>query len=153
MARKTARYTVTDEGRDKGKIFVLTEMPASQAEAWALRALLALMNGNVEIPQGFESAGMAGMAEMGLKALSGLSWQVAAPLLEEMWQCVQMQPDPTNPALVRQLIEEDVEEIKTRLSIRVEVWKLHMDFLKGVARFAFANKQAEAESQKDLQNT
>jgi hypothetical protein len=152
MARKIATYTVSDEGRDKGKVFILTEMPASQAESWAMRALLALMNGNVELPPGFESMGMAGMAEMGIRALAGLSWHVAGPLLDEMWQCVQIQPDPANAKIIRALIEEDIEEIKTRVMIRAEIWKLHTDFLKGVARFAFANKQA-AESQSDSQST
>lgn len=143
MARKTSTYTVSDDGRDKGKIFVLTELPASRAEAWAMRALLALMRSGAQLPDGFENMGMAGMAEMGIRALGGLSWEVAGPLLEEMWECVQIQPDPKNANLVRPLIEEDVEEIKTRVMIRAEVWKLHADFLKGVARFAFANKQAQ----------
>ena len=53
MARKVSNYTVTKEGRDLGKTFVITEMPASRAEAWATRALLALMAGGVELPDGF----------------------------------------------------------------------------------------------------
>ena len=96
MARNTLNYTVTDEGRDKGKTFVLTEMPASRAEAWAMRAILALLANNVELPDGFERLGMAGMAEVGIKALSGLKWDVAEPLLSEMWDCVQIMPDPTS---------------------------------------------------------
>ena len=51
MARTVSNYTVTDEGRDNGKVFVLTEMPASRAESWAMRALLALMAGGVEVPE------------------------------------------------------------------------------------------------------
>ena len=54
MARTTANYTVTEEGRDQGKVFVRTEMPASRAESWAMRALLALMAGGVEVPEGFD---------------------------------------------------------------------------------------------------
>ena len=128
MARNTLNYTVTDEGRDKGKTFVLTEMPASRAEAWAMRAILALLANNVELPDGFDRLGMAGMAEVGIKALSGLKWDVAEPLLSEMWDCVQIMPDPSKPHVVRPLIEEDVEEITTRVKIRAEVWKLHTGF-------------------------
>lgn len=130
MARKTVNYTVTDEGRDKGKVFVITEMSASKAESWAMRALLALMAGNIEIPEGFDRMGMAGMAEAGIRALSGLKWEVAEPLLDEMWACIQIMPDPTKPYLIRNLIEEDIEEIMTRVKLRGEVWKLHAGFLK-----------------------
>ena len=133
MARNTANYTVTDEGRDQGKVFVLTEMPASRAESWAMRALLALMAGGVEVQPGFDRMGMAAMAEIGIKALVGLKWEVAEPLLAEMWSCVQIMPDPTKPHVIRNLIEEDIEEITTRIKLRAEVWKLHTGFLKAVA--------------------
>ena len=133
MARNTANYTVTDEGRDQGKVFVLTEMPASRAESWAMRALLALMAGGVEVPPGFDRMGMAAMAEIGIKALVGLKWEVAEPLLAEMWSCVQFMPDPSKPHVIRNLIEEDIEEITTRIKLRAEVWKLHTGFLKAVA--------------------
>lgn len=133
MARATLNYTVTDDGRDKGKVFVLTELPASQAESWALRSLLALMSGGVEVPAGFERMGMAAMAEVGIKALSQLKWEVAEPLLNEMWQCVQVMPDPARPHVVRRLIEEDIEEVMTRVKLRAEIWKLHTGFLKAVA--------------------
>jgi len=133
VARKTATYVVHDEGRDKGKTFVLTEMDASRAEGWAMRAILALMHGGVDLPEGFEQMGMAGMAEIGIRALSGLRWEEAKPLMDEMWECVQIQPDPTKPMIVRKLVEEDIEEISTRIKLRKEVFDLHVDFLKAVA--------------------
>ena len=133
MARKIAQWTVTDEGRDKGKVFLLTEMPASRAEAWATRVLLALMGSNTNLPENFADMGMAGLAELGLKAIAGLKWEVAEPLLEEMLQCVQIIPSPGKPQVVRALVESDIEEILTRFKLRVEVWKLHMDFLQAVA--------------------
>lgn len=129
MARKVVNYTVTDKGRDNGKKFVLTEMTAAQAEAWAFRAILALMAGNVDIPENFQEMGMAGLAEMGLRALSGLRWEVAEPLLNEMFGCVQFMPDPSKTHVVRPLVESDIEEVKTRIALRMEVWKLHTDFL------------------------
>lgn len=153
MARNTLNYTVTDEGRDKGKTFVLTEMPASMAESWAMRALLALLANNADIPPGIERAGMAGMAEVGIKALSGLKWEVAEPLLDEMWSCVQIMPDPSKPHVVRPLIEEDIEEITTRVKLRAEVWKLHTGFLKAVAPSTFGGSPAAAKAKKPSRNT
>lgn len=133
MARKVLDYTVTDEGRDKGKVFRITEMSASKAEAWATRILLALLGSNPEVPEDVTDLGMAQLAEMGFKALSGLKWHVAEPLLAEMFECVQMLPDAAKPMLVRSLVEEDIEEVATRLKLRLEIFKLHTDFLKAVA--------------------
>jgi hypothetical protein len=145
MARKIAQWTVEDEGRDKGKVFLLTEMPASRAEAWATRVLLALMGSNTNLPENFADMGMAGLAELGLKAIAGLKWEVAEPLLEEMLQCVQIIPNPAKPQVVRALVESDIEEILTRFKLRVEVWKLHMDFLQAVApSFSTGIKSAAA---------
>ena len=153
MARTVSNYTVTDEGRDNGKVFVLTEMPASRAESWAMRSLLALMAGGVEVPEGFDRMGMAAMAEVGIKALAGLKWEVAEPLLAEMWSCVQIMPDSSKPHIVRNLIEEDIEEIATRIKIRAEVWKLHTGFLKAVAPSISGGSQPAAARKKGLRST
>lgn len=144
MARKTLNYTVTDDNRDAGKTFVLTEMPSSRAEIWAMRAILALMQGGVQIPAGFERKGVAGLAELGLNALMGLRWEDLEPLLAEMFTCVQIMPDPTKPHVVRALIESDIEELTTRVKLRMEVWKLHTDFLQAVAPSISASSKAAA---------
>lgn len=153
MTRKTINFTVTDEGRDKGKTFVLTELAASRAEAWAARALLALMKSGEELPHGFENTGMAGMAQLGIKALAGLSWEVAEPLLAEMWECVQVMPDPTRPHVVRVLIEDDIEEVLTRVKLRAEIWKLHTDFFSAGALSRLTGAPAAAESNSSATRT
>ncbi len=144
MARKTLNYKVTDEGRDHGKVFVITEMSAFRAEAWALRALLALMDANVQLPKGFERMGMAGIAQIGLKLLAGLKYEVAEPLLAEMLSCVQIMPDPNKSQTVRPVMEaaNDIEEITTILKLRAEVFKLHTGFLKAVAPLLLKKKAA-----------
>ncbi len=142
MARKTTNYTVSADGRDKGKVFVITEMPASRGESWAMRAILALIENGANLPEGFERMGMAGLAEIGIKALSGLRWEQAEPLLSEMLSCVQIMPDPARPHVVRNLIEEDIEEIGTRITLRAEIFKLHADFFTSAARSASAANKA-----------
>lgn len=128
MARKTIKYVATD-GRDKGRTFLITEMPASQAEFWAYRTLLAVVSEAIEIPEEFSNAGMEGLAKLGIQVLSKLKWKDAEPLLKEMFDCVQVIPDPNKPSLIRPLIEEDIEEISTRVNIRSEIWNLHTSFL------------------------
>jgi hypothetical protein len=140
--RKTAQYKVEEKGRDQGKVFLLTEMTARQGEEWAMKVLLALMASNVNLPEGFENLGMAALAQMGLKALTGLKWEVLEPLLSEMMQNIEIIPDPAKTHVHRPLIEDDIEEILTRLKLRAEVWNLNMGFLAAVAPSLLGKKPA-----------
>lgn len=145
--RKTATITITAAGRDQGKVFSLRELPASQGERWALRVFLALTKSGIEIPDSVQAMGMAGIAVIGLKALGGVSWEVAEPLLAEMFACVKFVPDPSRPEVERALIEDDIEEIATRLRLRKEVFGLHVDFSKAGALLNSESAPAEVAGQ------
>lgn len=122
--RKTQTVTITAPGRDEGKTFLLTEMPASQAEQWAIRAVFAMGKSNVDIPMDAVYAGWAVVATVGLKALLGAPYDEARPLLDEMMACIQsVQESGTRP-----LIESDIAEISTRMFLRDEVFRLHANF-------------------------
>jgi hypothetical protein len=126
MARQELRLTIEDEGRDQGKIYVLTEMPARQAEKWAGKALTALTRAGAELPDDVLTAGMAGLAMMGVQALSEIRWEDVEPLMDEMFECIQIQPDPTKPTVVRKLVEDDIEEVLTLFRLRKEILSLHV---------------------------
>lgn len=128
--RKTRDITLDDEYmRDAGKTFRLTEMPASQAEEWAYRCFLGFMNSGIEVPDDIRAQGIAGIASLGFRALMGIRWDTAKPLLDEMWQCVSVVPDPKGkPDFIRKPVEEDVEEVATRAFLRAEVYALHVGF-------------------------
>jgi hypothetical protein len=149
MARKTTTVTITAEGRDNGRCYVLTEMSASQAEKWAARALLALGAAGVDIPEGIEAQGLAGVAAIGVRAFVGLPWHLAEPLLDEMFGCIMFMPDPTRPQVIRGLIEDDIEEVATRVRLREEVISLHLGF--SVA--AYISKFRQAATQTTPENT
>lgn len=127
MARRVKTVTISAEGRDQNKVFVLREMPASQVEKWAARALLALAKSGVNISDEAAQAGLAGVAAIGIQAFSGIPWDLAEPLLDEMFECVKIQPGD-NPAVTRALLEDDVEEVATRLKLRLELFELHTGF-------------------------
>jgi len=147
MARKTITVTIEDEGRDKGKAFFITEMSAARSEEWGERALLALMRGGADVPDDVMSLGLAGIAVLGLQALQGLDWSLTKPLLDEMFECIQFKPQPVEkPNMTRRLLEDDIEEVKTRLKLRWEVLKLHIDFFTDEALLTQA-RQAVAASQ------
>lgn len=127
--RKIEKLTIQEDGRDKGKTFVLTEMPADQAERWAIRALLALTNAGATIPDGGTEAGMAGMATMGFEALGKLPYESVEPLLDEMFDCVRYEHKPGAP--LQKIIAGDgsqIEEVRTRLTLRLALFKLHTGF-------------------------
>jgi hypothetical protein len=133
VARKTEIINVTSDGRDKGKQFIITEMPALRAERWAFRALLALAHSGVQLPEGAADGGMAVLASAGLQALNSLDFEEARPLLDEMWSCVQIVPDPKNPNIIRPLVireadGDDIEELTTIFQLRERIFRLHTDF-------------------------
>lgn len=133
MARKTLTYTVTAAGRDQGKAFLITEMSSAQSEEWAARALFTAMNCGVEIPDELLSSGLAGLAAIGVKSLARVPFDMAKPLFDQMMECVQIIPDRANAEFVRPLIDDDIEEVGTRLMLRKATLDLHMDFFRVAA--------------------
>lgn len=141
MARKSTEVVITEPGRDAGKIFQIFEMSASHAEKWAARALLVAAQSGSDI--GNVRAGMAGVAVMGIGTILGAKFQDVEPLLDEMFECVAICPDPRNHSIIRggkycsihggpnvvgRLVEDDIEEVSTRVRLRSEVLNLHVGF-------------------------
>lgn len=126
--RKTKEVTISNKkSRDDGKTYVITEMPAEQAEWWAFRVLQAILGSDAEID--FD-APFVEMAKQGLSALGKMSPDKAKPLLDEMMDCVRMKIKGTT----RDLIDGDIEEVSTRIQLRKEVFNLHVDFLESGAQ-------------------
>lgn len=132
---KTADVFITAEGRDKGKLFVLTEMPAAQAEKWAARAFLTLGRAGVTVPDEIRGQGMIGLAILGIKALSSVVFRDpmdpslgAEALMDEMFACVAYCPDQANRGYTRTPVGTDIEEVVTRLKLRDDLWLLHVGF-------------------------
>lgn len=134
--RKQKLVVISSEGRDKGKTFRLTEMPADQAERWAYRTLLAMSRGGIDLPNGILNAGMAGLAAVipfvvivGLRGLHMAQWAELEPLLEEMMGCVRYVPPqqglPDQEILSG--VNSQIEEIRTRVELRKEILELHVD--------------------------
>jgi len=144
LARKSKIVTITNDGRDKGKKYQIMEMSALKAEKWAARAFLALAHAGVEVPDEVKGAGMAALAVVGLRALGNVSWGEAEPLLDEMMECVQFMPDTKHPGLVRELYNDDIEEVVTLALLRSEVFELHTGFsLAGAVNNSIASEDSD----------
>ena len=128
MALKNLIVTIDAAGRDQGKVFFIREMPAARSEKWAIKAFLALAHSGVELSEEITQAGLAGIAVMGLQALRGLRFEDAEPLMDEMFTCVSRIPSSTKPEIIRNLVDDDIEEVATRLRLRKEIFALHVDF-------------------------
>ena len=141
MARKETSFTA-DFGRDIGKQFHITEMSASQAENWAFKLILAIGNAGIEIPESLAAQGVAGLLAVGYMNLLKIPFEAAKPLLDEMMGCIQVVPSAN---LKRPLIEDDIEEVKTRLALRKAVWDIHTDFfLDGKESTSESDQQSNA---------
>jgi hypothetical protein len=142
--RKTQVVVITDDNRDKGKTFVIHEMSALHVEKWAARFVLGLTRAGVEVPEDIATAGMAGVASLGLKMLGMMSFADAEKLMDDMFACIKYRPDPIHPEVERALVEtggdaDDIEEVMTRIKLRAEVFALHAGFFIEGVRLKFGS--------------
>jgi hypothetical protein len=140
MARKTKVLTITADGRDRGKSFLIVEKSAYDAEKWATRAMLALSRAGATVDEDAIASGALGILATGLDSFRALPFHEAEPLLDEMMSCVHFVPDPakvdpmTNRPVTRPLMrpddfnDGDIEEVTTLLQVREEVLSLHLGF-------------------------
>ena len=117
-----------EKNRDAGKVYKITEMPASPAEMWAFQVFQALARTGIDMPEHMMGSGMAGMAIVGLKALGNLPPIQANDLMAEMFSCIKIIRDKSMPDMSFDLLEEDIEEVSTRVLLRTEVFELHTGF-------------------------
>lgn len=126
MTRRTDLVTITEDNRDKGRTYIITEMSAFQAEDLAVRVLLALANAGVDVPEA--TTGMAGLAVAGMDALKKLPYSTAKPILDEIRGFMQYQHKPGQPPMP--LSEDNLEEVTTLFNLRKAFLALHLGFLK-----------------------
>ena len=125
------------QGRDDGRVFLLTEWPAARAEKWGVRALLALNRSGGEIPLNIAGIGMEGIAIIGLNTFlrGNVDANEIIPILDELIECVRLIRDPSArdqttglPVATPIVSDDDIQEVQTRLWLRNEVVALHINF-------------------------
>ena len=152
MARRTKDIIIPGddpENRDKGKVYVITEMPASRAEKWAARSLMAIARAGIDLPRDIMRSGMMGLAVVGANQLAAASWPEVEGLMDEMMSCVQIRPPS---GVLRALNEDfgDIEEVSTRFTLRRAVLELHLGFslADGLSRWLPAMQTTTSEGSK-----
>lgn len=133
MSRKKTTITIPD-GRDQGKQFKLTEWGAIPTERWILRAVFGLGKAGVEIPPEILQLGAAATVYAIASQACKLPSRLGLKLADELMECVQR----VEPAGDRALVDQDIEDVSTRLRLKSEVLKLHFGF------FVFAASPSSA---------
>jgi hypothetical protein len=146
VMRKTAEIAIEGSGRDAGKVFRLTEMSATRAEDWGMRAVMAMTRAGNGLEDGILSLGMAAVARVGIKAFFSMQFVEAKPLMDELMACVQIKPDRSKP-FFRDLIEDDIEDPMTRLRLKSDVLELHTGFSVAAALLAGMVPVARADTE------
>lgn len=131
MARKEIPFIVEEEGRDKGKEFLITEMSAWDADSLAQDIFRAMGDSNYSsIPADVIAMGCAGLATVGLSVISASSPEVARQLRDRLMSTVdivitndgKLQQRKVNGSL-------DFEEVSTIRSLLDKVFQVNFDFL------------------------
>ena len=138
MGAQTKEVTI-QTGRDAGKTFIIELMKAVPTEKWAMRAIMAMIQSGMEIPDDVASMGLAGVASMGIKAIGGIRWDLAEPLLDEMLNCIKIK----EPLITRKLTDEDLQEVSTILKLRMEAISFHWDFYGGGSPLTSQESEAQ----------
>lgn len=124
MARKTTRLTIESEGRDKGKTFIITELPALDIERWTVRLVLALGKNGVNLPGVQADSGFAGIAGVLWALVAQVSPDEAESLMATMLAGLKIDEG----RITRDLVADDIEEPETLLQIRMAWVDLHSGF-------------------------
>lgn len=121
------------------RVYLITEWPAARAEKWGLEMFIALKGSGTEISESVARLGMVGVAIAGINAFmrASIDPKVLVPLLDDMMECVRIIRDPKHPDVASPLgVDDDIEEVQTRLWLRSEIIRLHTGFSPADALFA-----------------
>lgn len=114
-----------EEGRDAGKVFKITEMPAFQMDRWATRALLVLGKAK---KGGILTIGSMSTEDL-LSSLSGVCYDDAEPLLQELLECCAFVKNGQSIVLTKDMIDGIIEDWTTLFKLRMEALNLCTGFL------------------------
>lgn len=135
---KSVTVVCPHEGADKGKRFVITRMSAVAADRWGRHCLQAAASSGADIPGVAQGGGLAAVAAAGIGIFAAMDPARMDALIDQLLQCVQMQPDPATPAMLLSwdvvAAGEQIEEIPTLGWLQKEAFALHVDFFKGVGQ-------------------
>ncbi|HFR9155110.1 hypothetical protein [Yersinia enterocolitica] len=135
MSRKQITYTVEDEGRDKGKEFIITEMSAWDAEELSEEIYRAMGHGEFNsLPADVVAMGVAGLATVGISVLAAAPASVSRPISDRILSTVEIVITNEGKDINRAIKPIDFEEISTIRTLKDKVFELNFGFLSLAAK-------------------
>ncbi|HEC1649040.1 TPA: hypothetical protein R1156_000948 [Yersinia enterocolitica] len=135
MSRKQITYIVEDEGRDKGKEFIITEMSAWDAEELSEEIYRAMGHGEFNsLPSDVVSMGVAGLATVGISVLAAAPASVSRPISDRILSTVEIVITNEGKDITRSIKPIDFEEISTIRTLKDKVFELNFGFLSLAAK-------------------
>lgn len=132
---KTKTVTIEFDGLDKGKSFLITEMPLMQADRWAWSLGHGMLQGglkgadiDVNALDLKTNGGILEFAKLGVSALGGIDEDKLFRLMDELTDnCIQIIP---SNGIARSIVDGDIKSIKTLNYLRLQAIDVHIGFLK-----------------------
>ncbi|HDZ8861671.1 TPA: hypothetical protein RUX24_003841 [Yersinia enterocolitica] len=135
MSRKQITYIVEDEGRDKGKEFIITEMSAWDAEELSEEIYRAMGHGEFNsLPADVVAMGVAGLATVGISVLAAAPASVSRPISDRILSTVEIVITNEGKDITRVIKPIDFEEISTIRTLKDKVFELNFGFLSLAAK-------------------
>ncbi|UXD30506.1 hypothetical protein FORC066_3299 [Yersinia enterocolitica] len=124
-----------DEGRDKGKEFIITEMSAWDAEELSEEIYRAMGHGEFNsLPADVVSMGVAGLATVGVSVLAAAPASVSRPISDRILSTVEIVITNEGKDITRSIKPIDFEEISTIRTLKDKVFELNFGFLSLAAK-------------------
>lgn len=147
---KEKYVTIDAENRDKGRTYLIKEMPALKAERWVRHAAAAINRTDLNIREELQQLGMLGFYLCGFQALAGGEIDKIDVLMDEMLGQIWVVEDKaTRPAVM----EGDMWELSTIKTLRVELIELHMGFTFAELALILANSASSPTASSDTQTS
>lgn len=142
------QVVVIEKGRDAGKKFLITEMPAYKFDNLAMRMLAAVASSGVSLTNFIsESTGIAidnigdlaalkeidpldgaiGLLNASFNVFGMIPTSVSMPILDELLSCVQFIPDGGRARPINHDLG-DVEDFRTLWKLRFDAYMIHVSF-------------------------
>lgn len=135
---KTKVITISNnKSRDYGNSYLITEMPILEIDEWSIRAGNAMAKGGLDIKKlGLENGinltsitGILDLVSLGIQGFGNIDPSTTKELLTELVdRCVKFQTKDGKTRPLDILYASDVKDLKTLNTLRLEAFKLHIDF-------------------------
>ena len=131
---KTKTVTI-EKGRDKGKKFLITEMPAMQADEWSHQLIEQASLSGVNLKDvdilNMNTDSMKGMVEIGVgifTVLGRIPYQISREMKFDLLnRCVQLVPSSGNPRACEW--DQEILDFPNFTKLAFNVIELHIGFL------------------------